>query len=380
MRMTIFRSSREASLTLAMMGALVAPIVAIAQQPTAQPTAQPAGEARSHTVREGDTLWDIARAYLGDPFLWPEIYRINTGVVEDPHWIYPGETLRLPGGGSGGGSGGGEVIAGGSGNAPAGSTVFRRAGMRTTDSLPRVQLAGRVTLPIVQPGEYWAAPFVEREGGPRGTGRVLSITEFDRVGSGDAQFRRRVSLNQTVFISPPPGTVTSVGDRYLALSPGPTIENVGQVMIPTGILIVEGGAAGDATRARAQKGFAPMYEGDLLIPLPPFALSATARPAPVQLGAEARVLWLQDEPALPTLQQYMVLSLSSRDGVQVGDQVTLLEKRRAVDAQSATLPERRIATLRVVRVTPFASTALLVDQDEAHIQEGSIGRVTAKMP
>ena len=64
--------------------------------PTVIPAAAPAEGEVTHVVKKGDTLWDIARAYLKDPFRWPEVFRRNTDVVENPHWIYPGEVIRIP--------------------------------------------------------------------------------------------------------------------------------------------------------------------------------------------------------------------------------------------------------------------------------------------
>jgi hypothetical protein len=48
-----------------------------------------------HIVEKGDTLWDLSRTYLGNPYLWPQIWDQNR-YVTDAHWIYPGDPLLLP--------------------------------------------------------------------------------------------------------------------------------------------------------------------------------------------------------------------------------------------------------------------------------------------
>jgi hypothetical protein len=47
-----------------------------------------------HTIVKGDTLWDLAAHYLGDPFLWPQIWERNP-YIKDSHWIYPGDPVVI---------------------------------------------------------------------------------------------------------------------------------------------------------------------------------------------------------------------------------------------------------------------------------------------
>jgi hypothetical protein len=47
-----------------------------------------------YIIQRGDTLWDLARTHLGDPYLWPQIWERNPYIL-DSHWIYPGDPLVI---------------------------------------------------------------------------------------------------------------------------------------------------------------------------------------------------------------------------------------------------------------------------------------------
>ncbi len=51
-----------------------------------------------YTVRSGDTLSKISKTYYGDPMQYNTIFEANKPMLADPNKIYPGQTLRIPGG------------------------------------------------------------------------------------------------------------------------------------------------------------------------------------------------------------------------------------------------------------------------------------------
>lgn len=57
------------------------------------PTSHPEG-AKLYRVEVGDTLWNLAERFFGDPYLWPQLWERNR-YVEDSHWIYPGDPLVI---------------------------------------------------------------------------------------------------------------------------------------------------------------------------------------------------------------------------------------------------------------------------------------------
>ena len=74
----------------------------------------PSDVPQTHSVKDGDTLWDITQTYYGDPYRWPQVWSYNPDIT-NPHWIYPDAQVQLR-------PGDGEVVD----TAPRGFTTAKR--------------------------------------------------------------------------------------------------------------------------------------------------------------------------------------------------------------------------------------------------------------
>ncbi|HZI99312.1 MAG TPA: LysM peptidoglycan-binding domain-containing protein [Gemmatimonadaceae bacterium] len=374
--------SRVAFQSLALSAALAS--TALAQTPAAPPkpsTQKPwptltevkAGPNEViHVVKRGDTLWDLAKAYLKDPFRWPEVFQRNTDIVENPHWIYPGETIRIPSS---------EVkpeVLARIATKPAvqsDRTVFSSTpGGLVPDRIgSNGEVLGRDGTSGVPRGEIESAPFAMKKGGPVNRGRLAAA--YDRPGIVAAAGERRFQLNDRIFLNLPKGVAGNPGDLLLAYRLGEEISDVGQVVIPTGIIRVESSSLG-MPMGRVVKQFGEIVLDQSIIQLESIPASV-GRPVAVPPGPAEKVIYVADEPVLPTLQTYVLLSAKSANGVRVGDQFTLIDD--SVDPKYPA-PPVPAALAEVVRVTPYAVTVIVVNREQPRIYPGMLARLSARAP
>lgn len=72
------------------------PAPVVRGDPNAPAITPRSAEARSglYVVQQGDTLSGISQRVFGQPWLWPKLWSYNPQ-IQNPHWIYPGDQLRL---------------------------------------------------------------------------------------------------------------------------------------------------------------------------------------------------------------------------------------------------------------------------------------------
>lgn len=363
--------ARGLLLTSVLLGLAVSPVRS--QQPP-----QPITERREHLVRTGDTLWDLARLYLGNPYLWPLIYEANRQIVENPHRIFPTERLiipplpgetraaELP-------PPSGPVVEAEPPSVPGRSRFYTRGG--DTGEVATVLSAERAVIRRVEPREYYATPWLADSAQLNVLGQVFkpydSRSERDRLIHTYHPFDR-------LYLSYMGATRPREGDLLLVISIGRKVPlDFGRVIEPTGVVRVD--SLKESTMVvMVTHQFGPLRTGDLVIPLDSFP-GVVGEPVEADGPSGGVIDFLEQQPIYGTMDRAFV-SMGSAAGVKPGDElVALLPTRRPERMREERLPPRPIARLLVIRVTQRSSTARVISLQEAALSAGMPVRVVRRM-
>ncbi len=421
-RTTICRSERAALLAL-VAGLLAGLAPALAAQDTTQArpdTGPPAADTSqagapappgqlpaTHVVATGETLWSIAQLYYNDPLLWPEIYRLNTALIDDPHWIYPGEELSLA-----------QVVS--VAQAPettavvpptqvAADTVHAApdtaVALDTTATLDTAQL---VEAPPPEPtegyrtvfdrrrnatqevrdvlraytnqpyrplrrGEFYAAGFLsERERLPYG--RVLGNTSVPAIPR--LTDRSSAITFDQIAVQPPRNASYHVGDSLLIVRVDRDIAGWGGVVVPLGVARVtelqRRQVLGDVIMQ-----FGRIHDGHLSLPLEPFKDPGQVRPTPVEQGLEGVVIAERDLHVLTGPQQVVFINRGRAEGVSPGDVFEVFRPATGVLGSSS---EQVQVVLEIVHTRDHSASGLILNVEHPRVVPGMPVRLIRKMP
>lgn len=357
-------------------GAACVAALAAAAPLGAQQQADSANAGRNHEVRRGDTLWDLARQHLGDPYQWPKIYEANRSRIKDPHWIYPNQRLFIPGVGwvqaKAAPGEAAPVAAADAGLDPSGQPRTRFfAQPREEDAAPAPE-----ELPAVTRREMLATPWLGDTTSLQVVGQLLQGVD-PRTGGG--RLAQQFEVQDRVYLRYGPAGRPAVGDRLLLVRRGAAVPGWGFVLEPVGVVAVER-TARDVMTARLVEQFGPVLETVKAIPMPEVA-DAPLATEPVSGGPVGRIVQVARPGPLPTPADVVFVDLGRSTGLEPGDELeAYLAERPAGRSPATQLPEERVARLRVARVDERSASARIVALDEAVVRPGLKVRLVRKAP
>jgi nucleoid-associated protein YgaU len=345
------------------------------QRSTAQQVAQAGvpledlapGAPDSHTVKRGDTLWDISKLFLKTPWRWPQLWGMNLEQIRNPHLIYPGQVLLLDK------SGGRARLRLADGSQPDGTVKLspRARGEAVGDSaIPTIPL--NLIGPFLNEGVVLSAD--ELANAPR----IVAAPE-SRVlmGRGDHAYVRgelggiadwRLFRQATPLIDPSTKEVLGYEARFVGTAA--YIREAGTAEVPNAAaLFKREGTGTTALPVPATFEILSVKEevgvGDRLatVPLRDFANFSPRAPAQPMNG---QVVQVYGDSLIAGQSHVVAINRGTRDGLERGHVLAVLrDGERVVDRtyerpQEIKLPDERHGLMLVFRTFDRVSYALLL--------------------
>ena len=348
-----------------------------------------------YVIAKGDTLWDLSQKFLNNPWYWPKIWSLNA-YIENPHWIYPGNKLKIiPG--QGGPQAPAQVepepmneerphseIANQVDTTPpeAADLAVVRKGTREFDqSSTAVSVSGKLSF---KP----PALLTLRESG------LVSPEEMRLAGSLDASFEEKDMLStfDTAYVRFPSRVEVNVGDRIILFRP------IGDIVQPVtgrklGTQTQSMGEAkvisfnGELATVQITRTWEEIERGDLARPWTEQNVRVAPKPNTremkgVIVSAVRRGLTTYGES------NEVFIDRGERDGVEVGNTFAVIRKGdglrdAAVDgnshnmgatgarARGVAVPNENVGLLLVIDVKDRLSTAVVV-KSVKELQAGDV--------
>jgi LysM domain-containing protein len=301
-----------------------------------------------HVVRRGDTLWDICFLYFNDPWQWPKIWSYNPQIT-NPHWIYPGDLVRLlPRG----------VFAQNTAEPEAAQTAQPAA----TDTLPAP--ARRIEVGIKQ------TAFVEKSDLDRSITIDGAIDEKTLLGNGDQ-----------VYLGYPSGHPPKVGDRLSIYVPGNVVKSgnteVGAYVHVLGTVEVLSVKQDKQARGVIVDANQEIERGAKVGPL--LKVFHTVPPSPPKVDAQGTIVAMLTYDQLVGQGEVVFIDLGKRSGVAVGNRMFVVRRGDALPKRMALqtgqddrqFPARALGEIVVVDVGERISVGLVT----LSVQEMNIGDI-----
>ncbi len=294
-----------------------------------------------HVVRSGDTLWDICWFYFNDPWQWPKVWSYNPQIT-NPHWIYPGDLVRLlprgvfaqqqPEGGQPEGAGNGS-------GAPT-----------QPDVVPPPQRNTQVGIKQLA--------FVEKSDLDRSITIDGSVDEKVLLGVGDE-----------VYLSYPPNKPPQVGQRYSIFQPDNPVKSkgkeVGAYVHVLGTVEVQSVRQDKRARGVILESNQEVERGAKVGPL--VKAYKTVPPVAPKVDAQGTVVAVLKQTELIGQGELVFIDLGKASGVEVGNRMFVVRRGDAYPDQSKyttgqddrRFPARALGEIVIVDVGQNISVGLI---------------------
>ena len=247
--------------------------------------------AKTYTIKRGDTLWALAQQFYGNAYMWPQLWESNSWIT-DAHWIYAGDVLLVEGEAAAHAATAAAGTTGTTGTATSAMQTGQTTPGQVPGTTPITSLSGRATaelnanrpIPLGTEADVYCYGYIGAPNEPL-PNRVMSFEDEEMLyAPGEVIQDLGGGYGQLVYVDGGTSTGIVAGETYLVVQPSDDVPHP-RTNAPLGRFYEYRGQirilCADDRRARGivTQSCSDIHIGDALKPLPQIPIPLARVPA-----------------------------------------------------------------------------------------------------